>query len=131
MSAPSLGHNRPPDEIDDQANTIQERLRGDHNDLLTRAEELKAALPYVPEKIDETTAGSTGDFIKQITGTIKDANARRVAEKEPYLSGGRAVDGFFKPVADGLAKIKGNVEERLRRSCAASLSSSFATAFGM
>ncbi len=105
-----LGDNQPPPD----ANPIRDRLTEDHSGLLSRRDELLAATDRVPVAIEsESTAQKVGDFIKQLQAAVKNADAARVAEKEPYLDGGRQVDGFFKKVTEPLAKDKKDIEGRL------------------
>ncbi len=108
---PNIGHNRPPEDAD----PITARLTEDHASLLARRDELSGAFERVPETIDdEETAGKAADFIKQISACTKNADKARVDEKEPYLDGGRKVDGFFKSgVMEPLDKIKKAVSARL------------------
>lgn len=107
------GDNRPPADAD----PLRERLTEDHADLLKRRDELLAASERVPATVNnEETAKKVGDFIKQIGAAVKNADTARVAEKEPYLSGGRTVDGFFKVlITDPLAKAKRDIEDRLNQ----------------
>ena len=99
---PGIGHNEPP--LD--AEPIRDRLNEDHADLVARFNELKEAQERVPECESEEAAKRIGDYIKQLSACMKDSDGRRVKEKEPYLEGGRRVDGFFKQVKDGLDHIK-------------------------
>ncbi len=104
------GDNQPPGD----ANPIRERLTEDHAGMLKRRDELLAASERVPPTVeDESTAQKTGDFIKQLQAAVKNADATRVAEKEPYLNGSRQTDGFFKAITEPLAKAKKDIEGRL------------------
>lgn len=103
------GHNQPPLDAD----PLRERLQSDHEALCSRVEELLAAVERVPDEVTEATAGKVSDFIKQLTGHVKLLDTTRVGEKEPYLAGGRNVDGFFKPLTDSLDGAKRLVEGRL------------------
>jgi hypothetical protein len=105
----TIGDNLPPPDAD----PLRERLAEDHAALISRATELLEAVDRVPETVTEATAGRVSDFIKQLTGHIKALDTTRVAEKEPYLAGGRNVDGFFKAVTDPLGKAKTVVQVRL------------------
>jgi len=68
----------------------------------------------VPATVEnEQTAGDTGDFIKQLDAGRKAAEGARVAEKEPFLEGGRTVDGWFKTITEPLIKAKKDIEARL------------------
>ncbi len=105
-----LGDNRPPPD----ASPIRDRLTEDHAGMLSRRDELLAASERVPPSVEEeSTAQKVGDFIKQLQAAVKNADAARVAEKEPYLDGGRQVDGFFKKITEPLAKVKKDIEGRL------------------
>ena len=109
-----LGHNQPPAETPTQEQIIRARLEQENIGLLARKEEILEAVGRAPEAVeDDDTAGKLSDFIKQISACIKNANAARVAAKEPYLQGGRSVDGFFKTVSDPLDKAKRAMESRL------------------
>ena len=99
---PGLGHNEAP--LD--AEPIKDRLTEEHADLLTRRQELVDAEERVPECDSPEAAAKIGDYIKQLSSCMKDSDGRRVKEKEPYLEGGRRVDGFFKDVKESLDKIK-------------------------
>lgn len=96
-----------------EADKLASDLAENHQDLTTRAEELHAAAARVPERLDDETAPKAADFIKQLSATIKDADGRRIAAKEPFLSAGRTVDGFFKRVGDLLDKDKAAVSRKL------------------
>lgn len=103
-----IGHNRPPLESD-----LPDRLNADYEPLLKRKAELLAGAANVPTELDDDTAPRVADFVKQIGAAIKSLDVARVAEKEPYLAGGRAVDTFFKNASEPLAKAKGNIERVL------------------
>lgn len=105
------GHNEPPAEVDN----ITARLTEEHADLLKRRDALLDAVDRVPETIDdEAQANKVADFIKQLQACVKNADAIRVDEKEPYLDGGRRVDGFFKGgIVEPISAAKKKVEARL------------------
>lgn len=100
-----LHHNLPPEVVD--------VLHTRHALLIDRAQELLAASERVPAIDDDDTAGKVGDFIKQLGALIKAAESQRETEKEPYLSGGRAVDGFFARITSPVTKAKRIIEDRL------------------
>lgn len=108
-AAPDRLHNQPPDEIA----VLRDRLAEENRGLVTRQRELLEAMARVPETIDAGTAGRAGDYIKQLTGCVKSLGTARVAAKEPYLAGGRAVDGFFKNLSEPLERSKKTVQGRL------------------
>lgn len=105
-----IGHNAPPPD----ANPIRDRLVVQYADLTSRRDALLAAADRAPEVIeDDETAGRIGDFVKQIQACGKTADTARVAEKAPYLEGGKTVDGWFKGITDPLATAKTQMERRL------------------
>jgi hypothetical protein len=97
-----IGHNDPPPE------STLDRLRSDHANLIARKDELLGGCERAPSVIeDEETAGKMADFVqKQIDPFLKRALAVHEAEKEPFLSGGRTVDGFWHSLVDDLRKAK-------------------------
>lgn len=100
-----LGHNLPPTDSE----ILQTGLSEKHNKLLGGAARLIEASERLPGIIeDDETAGKASEYIKQVTGCVKNLESQRVNEKEPYLTLGRIVDGFFKKTTDALsgAKIK-------------------------
>ena len=104
------GHNVPPSD----AEILSARLAEKYDGTIKRRDELLAsALRAPPEVADEGAAGKFADLIKLITACTKNAEAERVAEKEPHLAAGRAVDGFFKRITDELAGAKKTLEQRL------------------
>ncbi len=110
MQTNPIGHNNPPSD----AETLQWKLRDDHHIQLTNAQKLVEAAGRMPTEItDEETAGKATDFIKMVTGSRKAIEALRVNEKEPYLTLGRVVDGFFKVVTDSLDGAKNKAQRPL------------------
>ena len=99
----TIGHNNAPSDVE----ILQQRLADDNEAILRRAQELLEAANRAPKEVaDDATAEKIGDFVKQITACIKNLDAARVKEKEPYLTLGRAVDGFFKTPAEALDRLK-------------------------
>lgn len=104
-----IGHNQPPTD----AENLQQALAERHTDVLGRRDQLLTAATRMPETVTEENAGKVSDFIKQLSACRKNVEAARTAEKEPFLAGGRAVDGFFKPVTESLDKAKKDAQARL------------------
>lgn len=105
-----IGDNQPPVDYD----ALTERLNLDHVALINRRNDLVNAMERVPETIeDEATAKAASDFVKQLQAVIKQANAARVEEKEPYLEGGRRVDGFFRAIEKSVDEVKAKVLARM------------------
>ena len=104
-----MGHNAP-----EAAVPIQSDLAERYGEVTARAAQLIDAAQRVPEAIeDDELAGKVGDFIKQITACMKNAEAARVKEKEPHLAAGRSVDAWFKKITDSLDATKRIIEKRL------------------
>ncbi len=96
------------------AEMLRQNLAEKHLDLVARTDQLIAATDRAPAEIaDEDTARKISDFIKQLMAAHKNAEAARVAEKEPHLEAGRVVDGWFKRLTDPLATGKKMIEGRL------------------
>jgi hypothetical protein len=112
MTAPAgIGHNtgRVPTPED-----IREVLAADHADMIARRDELLAGLDRAPKVIEsDEVAGRVSDFTKQVMAHAKKVDVTRVDAKEPFLAGGRAVDGFFRPIADSLDAAKKDLGQRI------------------
>lgn len=105
-----IGHNNPPND----AEVLKDTLLSTHAKLLLNTDKLIESAGRVPEKCeDDEVAGKIGDLIKLLTGNRKNLEATRVAEKEPYLSLGRVVDGFFKTYLDKLDTAKAKAQKPL------------------
>lgn len=107
-----LRHNNPPPDLL-VGKTLHEKLQDEHGELIHRRDDLLAAAARVPTIDTDDTAGKVSDFIKQLTALAKAAEAKRTDAKEPYLEGGRNIDGFFKAITDPVGKAKQSVERRL------------------
>lgn len=107
-----LGDNNPPPDLL-VGEALHEKLRDENQDLLKRRDELLAAAARVPAINDDDMAGKVSDFIKQLSALTKASESKRTDAKEPYLDGGRSVDGFFKAISDPVVKAKTSIEKRL------------------
>lgn len=109
----SVGSNMPPlDLLVGEA--LREKLRDENQDLIKRCEELLAAADRIPGSIDdEQTAMKGADFSRQLSAAIKQADVKRVGAKEPYLEGGRNIDGFFTAISNPLERAKAKIGELL------------------
>ena len=85
-----IGHNNPPD-----GDELLLRLQEQHEALVKRTGDLEAAVQRVPAKLDEKSHATAIDFAKQLQTHEQKIDAARVIEKQPFLDGGRKVDGFF------------------------------------
>jgi hypothetical protein len=102
--------NNPPSDLEllnDYLAGRTEALRGRYTDLLEAIERAPA------ECNDDDMAGKFGDMIKQLTACIKALETQRVDEKEPYLTLGRGVDGFFKKFTENLDSAKRKISRPL------------------
>ncbi len=115
---PGIGDNQPPEDAD----PLRDRLTDTHGALIARHAALLAEeAARVPETIeDEETANDVSDYESDLIKCLKALEGARVAEKEPFLTAGRAVDGFFqklagnpKPPHSGLNKIKATANHAL------------------
>lgn len=107
---PTLGHNQAP-----AIEILRDEMLAENDGLLQRRDELLRAVERMPDAVtNDDVAGKAADMVKMISAAIKAADANRVNRKEPFLEGGRAVDGFFKTkLIDPLLKGKASVESRL------------------
>lgn len=106
-----MGDNRGPPLLSPEE--LQAILAEDNAQLLSRRDELLAAASRIPDVTDDDLARRVTDFIRQVTAAVKAADGARIASKEPFLAGGRAVDGFYRQIADPLDLIKRAVEKKL------------------
>jgi len=107
---PGIGHNRPPDPIED----LRAQLAETHEPLTHRKDDLLAMGERAPASVDDDdTANKVADAIKACAAFGKNANAARVAAKEPHLAAGRAVDGWFAALADPVEKLKARLSALL------------------
>lgn len=98
-----IGHNNPPN---DQA-VVTEKLDEKTSELRQRHDSLLAAIQRMPTSVeDDEMAGKFADMIKQISACSKSLEGMRVAEKEPYMTLSRVVDGYFKKFTDSLDTAK-------------------------
>jgi hypothetical protein len=104
-TAALIGHNSPP---------VAEALADEHATLTARAASIVEAATRLPASVDDDeTAGRVADFTRQINACTKALDNARVSAKEPFLDGGRAVDGFFKKHSDPLAGVKKKAQQLL------------------
>lgn len=105
-----IGGNLPPTDAEILKSTLAEK----NADIISRAEELIAAADRVPATIDnDDDEQKLTAFLGSIAKCEKAFEGKRVAEKEPYLTLGRVVDGFFKTKMDALDKARRKVKPAL------------------
>lgn len=117
---PGIGHNLGFVSLDADGKVIldaalmREYLHEELAPLLARKAELLGSVSRAPAVIgDEETAGKIADLIKMIAACVKNAEADRVARKEPFLEGGRITDAEYRGVTEPLLRGKIDVERRL------------------
>lgn len=112
----AIGGNSPPlrEILSERIIDLPDLLPRENADLTSRRDELLGMVERMPAAVaDEEMAGRFGDAVKQIAACIKNAEARRVGDKEPTLQAGRLVDGFYRKVIDPLTGAKKTAEGRL------------------
>ena len=101
-----IGGNLPPVETPAE---IYERLADTYASLIARRDELLAGVARVPAEIGDDNVSKIIDFVKQIKAAGTKATEAFKTEKNPFLEGGRAVDGYFKritePLSDGVVAL--------------------------
>jgi hypothetical protein len=105
-----VGHNQPPASVE----ILRENLQEKNEPLLSRYKDLVAAADQTPVKCeDEELAKTITERIKLIRTCANNADAIRTAEKEPFMTLERAVDGFFQPIIKTLQEKKQRLERTL------------------
>jgi hypothetical protein len=92
-----IGGNNPP---------LEEVLGDTHKDIVSEFDKMIIRANGTPREIkDDDDLGKVGELVTDVMGLSKRLDAKRVEEKEPYLTGGRKVDGFFKQYTERLDRI--------------------------
>lgn len=105
-----IGDNQPPlpRQISAEENfgaVVAAFLADEYAAIVNTADELLVSARALPEGVtDEADVAAYADLIKRLRDTAKRAEAFRAKEKEPYLRGSDAVDGFFFTLIDRLAR---------------------------
>jgi len=107
-----IGNNNPPADLL-LGDALREKLLDENSSLISRRDELLAAAARMPEIKTDEIAGRISDFVKQLTALVKASETQRTGAKEPYLEGGRNVDGFFKAITDPVEKVKNDTQRKL------------------
>lgn len=104
------GHNNPPDD----ARRVTERMAADYAEMVSNADVLVASVSSLPLAIrSKEDLGLVSTAIVNMRDAAQRAEATRVAEKEPYLRSGQAVDAFFKGIADKLTRAATDLNRRV------------------
>ena len=109
MSVGSTGDNRPPLDAD----PLLERLNETHGDIRSRAEELAEAESRMPAVGDDKTETALTDYARQLSDCARWIDEVHKAEKAPFLSAGRVVDGWKNALLGTLQPIQVRVRAKL------------------
>lgn len=102
-------HNLP-----DPIEALRLELAQDHAALVSRKQALLDGAAKTPEAIaDDETAAKVSDFVKQISGAMKQSESARTEAKRPYDDMGSAVQGFFKGISTPLEDAKKGLLKKL------------------
>lgn len=112
MSLAERLHNNPPADLL-VGDALREKLRDENYELIERRDQLLDAATRMPPITDDDVAGKVSDYVKQLTALVKASETQRTGAKEPYLEGGRNVDGFFKAITDPVEKVKNDTQRKL------------------
>lgn len=99
QTEPGIGHNLPPDLIDQPFEDIKQRT----SDIIDNANKW---LNERPEIIDEEMAGKASAFLDQIQAAAKDTEKQRKDANEPLRAAVTASDNKYKLIATKLALAK-------------------------
>jgi hypothetical protein len=101
-------------EAPDYAQEITDRMARDYAELEKSAADLLIEARALPEEVDdEATLKRFSDVVVRMRDTTGRAEGVRVAEKESFLRGGQAVDGFFNTIKARIEKGMGVLTKRV------------------
>jgi ribosomal protein L9 len=116
-TAPGIGHNQPPAPLTsiEIVAFLNDALAG----LTTRRNDVIAALlagsKAHPVINDDETLGSVAENVRMASTLLRTSDQRRKEQKEPFLEGGRTVDGWFKtflaPLSKAIAPVQAAMDE--------------------
>jgi len=99
----------PADDNNPPADPYLARLEEEHEKLANDAADLELEALELPAKVDtEEDAAKVTNFVAKAKTLARNAEKSREAAKEPWLTRGRTVDGFFK-------RLSSPVETRIQR----------------
>lgn len=94
-------------EAPDYARQVTEQMARDYAEVAETVAALLTEARALPEKVDDDeTMGLYARIIKRFRDLGGRLEAFRIREKEPFLRGGNAVDGFFNALATKIARAK-------------------------
>lgn len=109
LKTAAIGHNRP-----DPLEALRDELAVRNKPWLDRVRELLEDSTNVPASVTDANVENVQDFVKSVKACVAEGDKNlRPKEKEPYLSAGRTVDGFFATLIGDLHKMLSPIEVRL------------------
>lgn len=110
-----IGHNQPPEAPTPAV--ILDGLKDRHSELVARKNQLLNTGATVPAVIeDEETAKRLADLLAMFRDLLKQTKGQFELEKAPYLTAGRAVDGFFTAgIKDPIERMGSELKQRQLR----------------
>lgn len=100
-----MGGNRPP--------SMRQILTEKHAAILAEVEDIAGRASDAPKKIaSEEDIGKVGDIVKASRLLVKNLDTARKEEKEPHLTAGREIDGFFGAQAERLDRVTRVLQQR-------------------
>jgi hypothetical protein len=103
IASPPLGHNNPPDLIEQQ----REHLRESHTALIARQAELLGMEARLPERCeDDEWEAKLAEAVKACTRFTRNSETTRLDSNEPLRALIAATDGFFKALSDPIDRLK-------------------------
>lgn len=110
MDTAMLGHNQPPADAD----PLRDRLTENHAGLTKSCDDIVFEATLVDDEIkDAPTAATVTALIARIMDQADLVDEKFKVEKDPYLKGGRTVDGWFNVLRDKLKPLKSTLQRRL------------------
>lgn len=106
---PSLGHNAPPSDINQQLENIRERIEP----VRQRINDLRVGVARAPRIDHDDTAARAAEQVAQCKNALKEAEKARKAEKRPFDEAAKAVQSEFKQIMDPLSAEAHQLEQRI------------------
>jgi len=105
-----VGGNYPP-----PSETLVEQLARDYEAVDKTVDALAARANGAPAAItNDNEHKIVAELVRDVAGSLKNIESQRVAEKAPFMSAERAVDGFFKKFETRLEKVKLAMNKRIK-----------------
>ena len=102
LQPPPMGDNLPQGAY---AQQVSDQLASDYAELLVSTDDEITHASTLPATVnDEADLEAVSDAVVKLRDLAKRAEAMRIAEKDPYLRAGQAVDRFFDGIKDRVSK---------------------------